>query len=109
MLLSYAYDLSALQQLGIFVLASTIFLLMSVPLIRKRRRKNAVVATNAELDVGRHAEVIEEINSDKGTGRVTLNGVNWSAVPENEDEIIPVGTIVIVQKVIGARLLVKPE
>ena len=108
LLLSYFYDLSALQQLGIFIIASAVFLLLSIPLLKKRR-KQAAVATNAELDIGKHATVIEEINSDKGTGRVALNGVNWSAVPEDENEIIPVGAIVIVRKVLGAKLSVIPE
>ena len=108
LLLSYFYELTALEQLGIFIISSSFFLLLSVPLIRKRRKQTSV-ATNAELDVGRHATVIEEINADKGTGRVTLNGVNWSAVPEDENMIIPEGAVVIVTKVMGAKLRVRPE
>ena len=91
-----------------FIVSSVLFLLVSLPFI-KRRKQQIKVATNAELDVGKHATVIEVIDADKGTGRVTLNGVNWSAVPENENEIIPEGTIVIVKKVMGAKLLVTPE
>jgi membrane protein implicated in regulation of membrane protease activity len=109
LLFSYFYKLTAIEQLGIFIIASSIFLLCSIPFIKNRRRKNDFVATNAELDVGRHATVIEIINNDKGTGRVTLNGVNWSAVPENEDDIIPEGTVVIVKKVTGAKLIVARE
>lgn len=105
---TYFFELSWLQQLGVFIVASAVFLVMSLPLIRKRK-KNRAVATNADLDVGRHATVIEEINCDKGTGRVTLSGVNWSAVPENENEVISEGTVVIVKKVMGAKLLVAPE
>ena len=109
LLFSYFYELTAIEQLGLFILSSSIFLLISLPLLRNRRNRKNAVATNAELDVGRHATVIEVINSDKGTGRVTLNGVNWSAVPENENDIIPEGTVVIVKKVMGARLIVAPE
>ena len=109
LLFSYLYELTAIEQLGIFIISSSIFLLISLPLLRNRRNRKNAVATNAELDVGRHATVIEVINSDKGTGRVTLNGVNWSAVPENENDIIPEGTVVIVKKVMGARLIVAPE
>ena len=109
LLFSYFYELTAIEQLGIFIISSSIFLLISLPLLRNRRNRKNAVATNAELDVGRHATVIEVINSDKGTGRVTLNGVNWRAVPENENDIIPEGTVVIVKKVMGARLIVAPE
>ena len=108
LLATYFLDLSWIQQLGVFIVASAVFLVMSLPLIRKRK-KNRAVATNADLDVGKHATVIEEINCDKGTGRVTLGGVNWSAVPENENEVISEGTVVIVKKVMGAKLLVAPE
>ena len=109
MLFSYFYKLNAIEQLGIFIISSSVFLLLSIPFLRNRRKKNDFVATNADLDIGRHATVIEVINSDKGTGRVTLNGVNWSAVPENENDIISEGTVVIVKKVQGAKLLVAPE
>ena len=108
LLMTYFFDLSWIQQLGIFIAASTVFLLMSLPLIKKRK-KNRAVATNADLEIGKHATVIEEINCDKGTGRVTLGGVNWSAVPENENDVIPEGTVVIVKKIMGAKLLVAPE
>ena len=108
LLATYFFELSWIQQLGVFIVASAVFLVMSLPLIRKRK-KNRAVATNADLDIGKHATVIEEINCDKGTGRVTLSGVNWSAVPENENEVISEGTVVIVKKVMGAKLLVAPE
>jgi membrane protein implicated in regulation of membrane protease activity len=108
MFLSYFYDIPFMLQIGIFIIASTFFLLISFPLIRNRK-KNNIIGTNSELDIGKHATVIETVNSRKGTGRVTLNGVNWSAVPENENDTIPEGTIVIVVKVLGAKLMVKPE
>lgn len=108
MICTYFFELSLLQQLGIFIIVSAVFLLASLPLIKKRRKK-PYVGTNSELDIGRHASVIEEISIDKGTGRVALNGVNWSAVPENENDIIPVGSIVIVRKVLGAKLMVAPD
>ena len=108
MFLSYFYDIPFMLQLGIFIVSSTFFLLISFPLIRNRK-KNNIIGTNSELDIGKHATVIETVNSRKGTGRVTLNGVNWSAVPENENDTIPEGTIVIVVKVLGAKLMVKPE
>lgn len=108
MICTYFFELTLLEQLGIFIVASAIFLVLSFPLMKKRRQRSHV-GTNSELDIGKHASVIEEISIDKGTGRVALNGVNWSAVPENENDIIPVGSIVIVKKVLGAKLMVAPE
>lgn len=101
-------DIDALAQLGIFVLVSGLSLALTFPWLKKYR-KAGHVSTNAELDIGKSAEVIEEINRDKGTGRVTLNGVDWSAVPAEKDVIISVGTIVTVVKVQGAKLVVEPK
>lgn len=94
-----------LSQLGVFILVSGVFLLVTFPWLRKRRTKGHV-STNQELYVGMAATVIEEIDRDKGTGRVRLSGVDWNAVPHEEGEIIPVDSIVIVEKVMGARLSV---
>lgn len=98
-------DTTLLSQLGIFILASGIFLLITFPWLKKRRNKEHV-STNQELYVGMTATVIEEIDRDKGTGRVTLSGVDWSAVLYESDRIIPVGSIVIVEKVLGTKLSV---
>ncbi len=98
-------DTTLLSQLGIFILASGIFLLITFPWLKKRRNKEHV-STNQELYVGMTATVIEEIDRDKGTGRVTLSGVDWSAVPYESGRIIPVGSIVIVEKVLGTKLSV---
>ena len=72
----------------------------------KKHRKAKHVSTNAELDVGKNAVVIEEINKDNGTGRVTLNGVDWSAV-SSDNSVIPKGSIVTVTQVQGAKLVVE--
>lgn len=102
---TYFFDLTVLGQLAVFIVSSGILLAVTFPLVRKNL-SGKQVATNAELDVGQSATVIEEINSDLGTGRATLNGVDWSAVPDNKTEIIPKGSIVIVKEVHGAKLVV---
>lgn len=94
-----------LSQLGIFILVSGIFLLITFPWLKKRRNKGHV-STNQELYVGMTAAVIEKIDRDKGTGRVRLGGVDWNAVPHEDGQIIPVDSIVVVEKVMGTRLSV---
>lgn len=101
-------DIGMLAQLGIFILVSAAFLAATFPWLSKYR-KAGHASTNADMDVGKSAEVIEEIDQNKGTGRVTLSGVDWSAVPVNGNEKIPVGTIVEVVKVQGAKLVVEPK
>lgn len=105
MICTYFFEIPLLGQLAIFIATSAILLAITFPLVRKRLNTKTV-ATNFDLDIGQSASVIEEINSDLGTGRVTLNGVDWSAVSEDKNVILPKGSIVIVKKVIGAKLIV---
>ncbi|MGN0647653.1 MAG: NfeD family protein [Oscillospiraceae bacterium] len=91
-------------QLAIFVLVSFILLLVTRPLLKKLRVQN-VVPMNADKEIGATAVIIEEVNAATGTGRVRLNGVDWIAVSEN-GTIIPVNTVVTVQQVQGAKLIV---
>ena len=99
-------DISFVGQVAVFTLSSGIFLALTFPFLSKWRRSKNPVSTNAELDVGESAVVIEEINEDIGSGRVTFKGVDWSAVPAEKGAIIPKGAIVTVIKVQGAKLIV---
>lgn len=101
------FDIPFIAQLGIFTLSSVILLAVTVPFLRKRLKK-AYIATNSELDIGKTAVVIEEINHDNNTGRVKLNGVDWNAVAENGD-IISENSIVIITEVKGSKLIVKTK
>lgn len=105
MFCTYFFDLPVLGQLIIFIAVSGVLLATTFPVVRKKL-KTTIVGTNAELDIGQNATVIEEINSDLGTGRVTLNGVDWSAVPTEKSVVIPKGSIVTVKEIQGSKLLV---
>lgn len=104
MLTVYFKDgISFAGQLFIFIIVSSVLLAVTFPLMKKYRKKG-YIPTNSELDTGKQAVVIEEINTTAGTGRVTLNGVDWKAV---SDEIIPINSIVKVMSVQGAKLIVE--
>ncbi len=106
MLCAYFTDLSFIGQLVVFIVSSAVFLALTMPIIMSRRKKKGYVSTNSELDIGKTAVVIQDIDTDKGTGRVTLDGVDWSAVPAN-GEVIPTGSVVTVKAVNGAKLTVE--
>ncbi|MBR5514348.1 MAG: NfeD family protein [Ruminococcus sp.] len=97
--------LSMLGQTAIFILTSTVLVIITLPLIKKRLNK-AHIATNSELEIGKKALVIEEINSDKGMGRVTLNGIDWTAVSA-DGSIISADSVVTVSEIKGTKLIVK--
>lgn len=91
-------------QLAIFVLVSVILLAATRPLLKKLMVKN-VVPMNADKEIGATAVIIEEVNAAAGTGRVRLNGVDWMAVSQ-DGSILPENTVVTVQQVQGAKLIV---
>lgn len=90
-------------QLVVFVVASTLLLIFTRPLVRKVQGKP--VHTNYELDIGKTAVVTEDINNDLSLGRVKLNGVNWEARSE-DGSTISAGAIVTVKEISGSKLIV---
>jgi len=108
LLCTYFFDITMLQQTVIFVVSSTILVIASMPYLKSRRNVEHI-GTNTELEIGKSARVIEDINTANGSGRVTLSGIDWCAVPLSENEIIPAGSIVTVEKVQGAKLVVSAK
>lgn len=90
-------------QLIVFLAVSAVLVICTRPFVKKFQKK--IVPTNADLDIGRTCVVTEEIDNDKGLGRVKLDGVFWAARSES-GEIIPEGTVVTVKKADGTKLIV---
>lgn len=103
-LISAAMGASFLIQMTVFVVASVILLILTLPLAKKLTNFKKT-ATNSELNIGQFATVIEEVNAEKGTGRVKLKGVDWTAI-SSDGSIIPKDSVVIVNKIKGTKLIV---
>lgn len=99
-----ALDLPLWIQLVVFIIVSAILLVCTRPIAKKLAKNN--VDTNLELNVGKTAEVLEDIDNTKAVGRVKLDGVHWSAVSQT-GEFIEKGLHVTVTKVDGSKLYVK--
>ena len=108
MILVFFFDIPIIGQVAVFIGSSAAFLALTMPFIIGKRKKKGYIPTNSELEVGRIARVIEEINTDNGTGRVRVGGVDWSAVSA-DDSVIPADTVVTVTAVNGAKLTVNPK
>ena len=67
-----------LSQLGVFIIVSGIFLLVTFPWLKKRRNKGHV-STNQELYVGMTATVIEEIDRGHRTCQTRRCGLECSS------------------------------
>ena len=92
-------------QVMVFVLVSVVLLLLTRPLAKKYINTRAA-RTNKDAIPGRTAIVTEEINNLEATGHVTIDGLPWTARTA-EQEIIPAGEEVVVEKIEGVKCIVK--
>ena len=94
---------SWLVQFAVFAVVSAVALAATRPLVKKRMTARRV-PTNADINVGRKAQVLVEVTPDV-TGRVRLDGVDWNA---RSEQTIPAGSLCVVLSVDGATLTVRP-
>ncbi len=101
------FHLGFVGQLAIFVLGSVALLLVTRPILRRLRVKDAG-ELDTQRETGQRAVIIEEVNPQTGTGRARLGDVDWIAVSETGC-VLTEGTQVTVSRVEGAKLIVKPS
>ena len=68
---------------------------------------SSTTSTNVYSVIGKKANVIAEINGEKATGQIKVDGDIWAAKTEEFNEIIPVGTVVEILKIDGVKVVVK--
>ena len=94
-------------QVIIFLAVSIILLILTRPIAMKyfnqERQK-----TNVESLIGQKAIVTEEVNSLQATGKVEVNGMEWSAKTEESDRI-EANTVVSIKGIQGVKLIVEKE
>ncbi len=95
-------------QLIVFVIVSFILLMTVRPLASKYINSN-FTKTNVDSLVGMTAKVTSEINNREGFGAAMVRGLEWTAVAEDDNVIIPVGTLVTIVKISGVKLVVKKD
>lgn len=66
-----------------------------------------VAQTNVYSVIGKKANVIIEINGEKSTGQVKVDGDVWSAKSDDFNTIIPVGSVVEIIRIDGVKVVVK--
>lgn len=93
-------------QLIMFIAVSAALLILTRPFLKKLM-VGKTEATNADLDIGECATILEEVDPAAGTGRARRNGIDWIAVSA-DGESIPVGTTVVIKQIQGAKLIVAP-
>lgn len=93
-------------QMLIFLVSSIAVLIVGRPILLEKIKPKRE-ATNADRVVGQVGLVLEEIDNLRQTGRVSANGLDWSARSEG-GERIPEGTQVVVRRIEGVKLIVWP-
>lgn len=95
-------------QIMLFLIVSIVLVIFTRPIALKYFNKDRV-KTNVESMIGRQAIVVSEIDNLQGIGQVSVGGVEWSARSVDEEEKIPVGSVVIVEEVCGVKLMVRKD
>jgi len=93
-------------QLLIFLISSIGVLIVGRPFLMDKlvRRREP---TNADRVIGQVGIVLEQVDNVEQTGRVSANGLDWTARSER-GEIIPEKSRVLVKYIDGVKLIVEP-
>ena len=94
-------------QILLFALGVALTYFLIRPVILKYGYRKSNIKTNRDALLDKKGIVTQEINSEKNTGRVSIDGDDWKARSEN-DEIIKQGTTVKVVSIDSIVLIVKP-
>ena len=92
-------------QIALFIAVSTLTLLAFRPLAKKYLN-GKVEPTNADRVIGSTATVTEDIDNLKGTGRVLVGSMPWTARSEDGSSI-PAGALVRVRRIEGVKVYVE--
>lgn len=92
-------------QFVLFLAVSLVLLIFTRPVAMKYFNKDRE-KTNAESLIGKNAVVTSEIDNIEGVGQVTVSGQVWSAYSADENKKIHPGTVVVIQKIHGVKLMV---
>ncbi|MGN0452957.1 MAG: NfeD family protein [Ruminococcus sp.] len=95
-----------LWQIVVFIVVSALALILTRPLV-KRMKGFAVTKTNSDRHIGKKALVISDVDNEKGTGLVEVEGSKWTA-KSRDGEIIEVGNTVRIEAIEGVKLIVTP-
>lgn len=97
--------LNVIGQIVLFLVLSAVCLIATRPLVKKLTAAK-IQKTNADRCIGAEAVVTEDINNLESTGQVKAIGNIWTA-RSADDSVIEKGTVVIVERMEGVKLIVR--
>ena len=100
------FEIEEWVQCVVFVGVSAVLLLTTMPIFKRYIRKHVCQAkTDLDLLVGRQARGEENIDNSLDCGSVKINGQLWSARMTNDADTAQVGEHVVIDAVIGSKLM----
>lgn len=100
------FNVPFLWQFAIFVFTSGIIGIIMIPYVKKRNSN--YTPTNTDSLVGHEAMTESELNVVTGSGRALLDGQSWMAKSVTGANI-PANTVVVVERIEGVTLFVRPK
>lgn len=94
-------------QIVVFLVISFVCMLAVRPLARKYMAPRRQ-ATNADRAIGAEAVVTQDIDNLRAQGQVQVQGAIWTARSALEEQVIPAGAKVRVERIEGVKLIVTP-
>ena len=93
-------------QVILFLVVSVLLLYFTRPIAVKAFNKTRTL-TNSEGLVGKHAYVTEEIDNIKASGKVKIDGMEWTARTKADGTVIGVGSLISVISIEGVKAIVE--
>lgn len=98
------FGANLIAQIIIFMAVSIIALIFTRPIAVRLFNSKDREKTNVDSLIGKNAKVIEKIDNENSKGKVSVNGMEWTARSVDES-IIEAEEIVTVKEVSGVKLL----
>lgn len=99
---------SPMIQVVVFVVVSLIVLILLRPIAKKYTRTKKQ-PTNADMYINAEGVVAEAISNLNATGTVKVRGSVWTARSFDDGVEIPEGATIVVERIEGVKLIVKPK
>ncbi|TDD55230.1 NfeD family protein [Saccharopolyspora elongata] len=104
---SAAIGLPLPAQLAVFAVASAAGVLLVRPAARRHMLRPESQRFGVEALIGKSAYVLQEVTGH--SGRIRLNGEEWTARPYDDAVVITAGTTVDVMQISGSTAIVYPR
>ncbi len=99
------FEVGVPVQIMVFLVSSVVLLILTRPIAMKYLNQK-VEKTNTERLIGLDTIVIEKIDELHGTGKVRINGIEWSAMSSNANEKFEVDDVVTIKGIQGVKVIV---